>query len=249
MVDRPKLEPFARCGVQADMGRVLLVVAALLALTGCGAGSETRPAGSTEGSEPEALPDVARVICQAESHPRVEAPAVKSQPDGVHIRFVNQTGKDLTFSIEDPGEGGMGANAPQGTSTHVVDLHPGTVSIACYDGFTEDGSQVATTPLQIVDKHGVWIPATLTCAAAFSGHADYAPGARGDADPLEAAQGALERYIRPGDVVEPAGHPEAEEPLYRLVRAGEVLAIVDLDDDGAGGWLPSTVTGCSSLER
>ena len=38
-------------------------------------------------------------------------------------------------------------------------------------------------------------------------------------------------------------------PLYRLVRAGEVLAVVDLVDDGAGGWLPSTVTGCSSLER
>jgi hypothetical protein len=231
------------------MGRVLLVVAALLALTGCGAGSETTgPAGSTQNSEPEALQDVARVICQAESPPRVETPAVKPQPDGVHIRFVNRTGKELTFSIEDPGEGGMGANAPQGTSTHVVDLHPGTVSIACYDGFTEDGSEVATAPLRIVDKHGVWIPATLTCAAAFSGHTDYAPEARGDADPLEAARGGLEGYMQPGDVVEPAGYPEAEQPVYRLVRAGEVLAIVDLEDDGAAGWLPSTVTGCSSLE-
>ena len=88
------------------MGHVLLVVAAVLALTGCGAGSEAGPAGSTESSEPEALPDVAGVVCQAESPPRLEAPAVKPQPDGVHIRFVNQTGKDLTFSIEDPGEGG-----------------------------------------------------------------------------------------------------------------------------------------------
>ena len=231
------------------MGRVLLAVAAVLALTGCGAGSETGPAGPIESSEPEALPDVAHVICQAESPPRVEAPAVKPQPDGVHIRFVNQTGKDLAFSIEDPSGGGMGADAPQGTATHVVDLHPVTVSIACYDAFTEDGSEVATTPLQIVDKHGVWTPATLTCAAAFSTHADYAPDARGDAGPLEAARGGLEGYIQPGDVVEPAGYPEAEEPLYRLVRAGEVLAIVDLEDDGAGGWLPSTVTGCSSLER
>jgi hypothetical protein len=33
------------------------------------------------------------------------------------------------------------------------------------------------------------------------------------------------------------------------VRAGEVLAIVDLENLGERGWLPSTVTGCSSLER
>jgi hypothetical protein len=231
------------------MGRVLLVVAAVFALTACGAGPEVGPAGSTEISQPEALPDVARVVCQAESPPQVETPVVKPQPDGVHIRFVNETGKDLAFSIEDPSEGGMGAGARQGTSTQVIDLHPGMVSIACYDAITEDGSEVAKTPLEIVDEDGVWIPARLTCAAAFSTHADYTLEARGDPDPLEAARGGLESYMQPGDVVEPAGYPEAETPLYRLVRAGEVLAIVDLEDDGAGGWLPSTVTGCSSLER
>ena len=53
--------------------------------------------------------------------------------------------------------------------------------------------------------------------------------------------------MRPGDMVEPAGYPEAETPVYRLVRGSDVLATVDLLDDGAGGWLPSTVNGCSSL--
>lgn len=231
------------------MRRVLLIVATMLALTACGAGSETGPAGSTESSEPEALPDVARVACQAEGPPRMETPAVKPQLDGVHIRFVNDTGSDLAFSIEDPSEGGMGADAPRGTSAQVADLHPGTVTIACYGASTEDGSEVARTPLKIVDEDGVWIPARLTCTMAFSTHGDYALGARGDPDPLEVARGGLESYMRPGDLVEPAGYPEAETPLYRLVRAGEVLAIVDLEDDGAGGWLPSTVTGCSSLER
>jgi hypothetical protein len=238
-----------RPAVETEVKGVPLVLAAVLALTACGAGRETAPAGSTESSQPSSLPDFARVVCEAAGPPRVEAPVVKPQPDGVHIRFLNETGKDLSFSIEDPSEGGMGANAPQGTSSQVVDLHPGTVSIACYDAFSEDGSEVAKTPLEIVDEDGVWIPAKLTCAQQFSGYADYAPDARGDPDPREAARGGLDSYMQAGDVVEPAGYPEGETPLYRLVRAGELLAIVDLEDDGAGGWLPSTVTGCSSLER
>ena len=104
------------------MRRVLLIAAAVFALSACGAGRATAPAGSTESSESGALPDFARVVCRATGPPRVETPAVKAQSDGVHIRFVNETGKDLSFSIEDPSEGGMGADAPEGTSTKVVDL-------------------------------------------------------------------------------------------------------------------------------
>lgn len=111
----------------------------------------------------------------------------------------------------------MGANAPQGTSTHVVDLHPGTVSLACYDGSTEDGSEVARAQLDIVDERGLWVSAKLSCASAVSTEAEYELGAPGNADPLTATREALERYIRPRDVVEPAGYPKAEEHIYRLV--------------------------------
>jgi len=232
------------------MRRVLLIVAAVFALSACGAGRTTAPAGSTESSESGALPDFARVVCQATGPPRVETPAVKPQPDGVHIRFVNETGKDLSFSIEDPSGGGMGADAPEGTSTQVVNLHPGTVSIACFDAFTEDAGKVAQTALEIVDEDGVWIPARLTCTQRFSGFTDYAAGARGKADPLEAAREGLDSYIRASDTIELAGYPDAKETLlYRLVRAGDVLAIVELEDDGVGGWLAGNVTGCSSLDR
>jgi hypothetical protein len=229
---------------------VLIILAAVLALTACGAGREAVPAGSTESPQPGALPAFARVVCQSAGPPRIETPAVKPQPDGVHIEFVNETGKDMGFSIEDPSEGGMGDNAPQGTSTQVVDLHPGTVSIACYDAFTADAGEAAKTALRIVDEDDVWIPARLTCGQQFSGYLDYAADARGNADPLEAAREGLGGYMQPGDTVEPAGYPEAQTTLlYRMVRAGEVLAIVELEDDGSGGWLPGNVTGCSSLSR
>jgi hypothetical protein len=226
------------------------ILVAVLALTACGAEREAVPAGSIESSQPGALPDLARVVCEAEGPPRIETPAVKPRPDGVHIEFVNETGKDMGFSIEDPSEGGMGDNAREGTSTQVVDLHPGTVSIACYDAFTEDAGKAPKTAIKIVDEDDVWIPARLTCTQQFSGYLDYAADARGNADPLEAARDGLSGYMQTGDTVEPAGYPEAQTTLqYRLVRAGEVLAIVELEDAGSGGWLPGSVTGCSSLSR
>ena len=228
------------------------MVAAALVVSACGAGQETMPGGSTQTTEPKApLPDVARVICRAGEAPTIETPAVKPQLDGVHVRFVNETGKGLTFSIEDPSEGGMGADAPQGTSAQVADLHPGTVSISCYDGYTEDGSEVAQAPLEIVDEDGIWIPTRLQCESefAFSQTSDYVSGARSKSDPLAAAEEALDGYTQQGDVVQPAGYPNTPERIYRLVRAGDILANVSLFRDGAGGWLPDTVTGCSELEQ
>ena len=230
---------------------LVLALAAALALPACGAGQETAPAGPTASPEPEAaLPNVARVVCESGLAPTVETPAVKPQRDGVHIEFVNGTGKDLGFSIEDPSEGGLGAGAPPGTSTQIVDLHPGTVTIACYDDAAEDGSEVPRSPLEIVDQDGVWISTRLTCSSdtGFSQTVDYMQGARGEADPLEAAQKALEHYTKPEDVVEAAGYPDTEVRIYRFVRAGDVLATVSLWDDGADGWLPDTVTGCGELE-
>jgi hypothetical protein len=228
------------------------LVAASLVAAACGAVQETLPGGSTQGSESEApLPDVARVVCRAGEAPTIQTPAVKPQRDGVHIRFVNETGKDLSFDIEDPSEGGVGADAPQGTSSQVADLHPGTVSISCYDAYTEDGSEVAKAPLEIVDQDGVWISTRLQCASefAFSQTVDYASDARGKPDPLAAAREALEGYMQQGDVVEPAGYPRTPERIYRLVRAGAVLGNVSLFRDGAGGWLYDTVNGCSELEE
>lgn len=231
------------------MQRTCLAAAAATALlAGCGQEQAPRSGGTSDGPESVALPDVARVFCNANGAPRLETPSVRPQADGVHLEFVNDTGTDLSFSIFDPSGGGMGADAPQGTSAHVADLRPGIVSVTCYDASTEDGSEVPRAPLEIVDEDGIWVPTRLDCDAAFTTEASYTEDARGKPDPLEAAQDALDGYSEPGDVIEPAGYPQAEQPEYRLVRDGEVLAVVELFDDGAGGWLVDWLTGCSSLE-
>jgi len=232
------------------MRHALLVIAAVGALSACGAERETVPQGPSESHEAGALQDVVRLVCQVKSEPPVvEFTTVKPQPDGVHFQIVNGTDKDLAFSVESPrGEGG-GTNAPQGVSTQVIDIPPGKASIACFDPYTEDAGKVAKTDLEIVDEHGAWIPTRLKCAQQFSGVMDYAAGARGKSDPLEAAREGFRSYLEADDVVEPAGYSQAEMPMFRLVRGGDVLATVELLNDGAGGWLPSTVTGCSSLTR
>ncbi len=224
----------------------LLALVAVLGLSACGTGPETgsdTPAGNPEGA---ALPDVARVACEKDGV-RIETPSVKPQPDGVHLEILNNAGSERSFSISSADGGGMGLGASPGTSTQVVDIEPGTLTVACGDPATEPD---AGEPLEVVDKDAVWVSTRLSCPERFSEVADYAVGARGEtSDPLEAARKAVEGYgLEPDDVFERAGYPKAETARVRLVRGGELLAVVDLIDDGTGKWLVSMVNGCSSLE-
>jgi hypothetical protein len=66
---------------------------------------------------------------------------------------------------------------------------------------------------------------------------------------LEAAREAVEPYgTEPDDVFAPVGYPEAGTTRISLRREGELLAIVDLTDDGAGKWLATMITVCPSLQ-
>jgi hypothetical protein len=224
---------------------IALALAAVLGLSACGSEEAAGPARSTGGSEPEAvLPDVARVVCEPNGT-RLQTPAVKPQADGVHFEIVNETGSDRSFSVLDGRGGGVGENAPVGTAKKIVALGPGPLTITCSDPLAD---VERGTRLEVVDEDGVWVSTSLDCVSGFSGTIDYVRQAQGDPDPLTAAEKGFGNYMQPGDVVEPAGYPDAATPVFRLVRSDEILGVVDLMDDGAGGWLPSTVSGCSSLE-
>ena len=228
---------------------LLVTLAVLLAAPACGSGEEAG-SGSTAAQpqpEPVALPDLARIVCD-EQGARVETPAVKPRPDGLHLEIVNETGSERAFSLSGD-DTGLGFGVPPGTTQQVVDLGPGTVAAACNDPANEPTQGGA--PLKIVDEDGIWVSTQLACAQQFSQALDYIQGARGEtSDPLEAARTAAEDFaLEPDDVFERAGYPEAETARVRLVRGGEPLAVVDLVDDGGGKWLVSMITGCSSLER
>lgn len=224
----------------------LLLAAALLALPACGAGETAEPGAETGGPPPAALPDVGRVVCTADGT-TVETPRVRPQADGVHLEVVNESGGERLLEVSTAGGEAAGAPAPEGTQVQVVDFAPGSVTVACEDPATGEGEGA---PLEVVDEDGIWIATTLDCTIGFASAIDYVQGAKGEtSDPIEAARAHLEDYdLRPGDVLERAGYPEAETQRVRLVREGETLAVVDLFDDGAGRWLVGGVNGCSTLE-
>ena len=234
------------------MNRILvLLLVALLGLTACGAGEDADsgsggPAESTE-PEPTALPDVARVVCD-ENGARLETTSVRPQPDGIHFEIVNETGSERSVAIQNAQGTGTGMGVPAGTSTHVVDVEPGALTVACTDPATEPGAGEA---LEVVDEDGIWVSTRLGCAEQFSQVVDYIQGASGETtDPIEAAKKAVEGFgLEPDDVFERAGYPDTDTTRVRMVRDGEPSAVVDLIDDGTGKWLVSMVTGCSSLEN
>lgn len=234
------------------MHRILaLLVVALLGLTACGAGEDADsgsggPAESTE-PEPTALPDVARVVCD-ENGAHLETTSVRPQPDGIHFEIVNETGSERSVAIQNAQGTGTGMGVPAGTSTQVVDVEPGALTVSCTDPATEPGAGEA---LEVIDEDGIWVSTRLGCAEQFSGVVDYIQGASGEtSDPLEAAKKAVEGFgLEPDDVFERAGYPDTDTARVRMVRDGEPIAVVDLIDDGTGKWLESMVTGCSSLEH
>jgi hypothetical protein len=239
------------------MNRILvLLVVALLGLTACGAGDDDAGsagsgggAESTEPTEPEptALPDVARLVCDANGV-RIETPSIKPQPDGVHFEVVNETDGERSLSIESAQGTGVGMGVPAGNSTQILDVEPGDVMVSCSDPSVEPG---AGESLEVVDEDEVWVSTRLECEEQFSQVVDYIQGATGETtDPLQAARTAVEGFqLEADDTFERAGYPATETARVRMLRAGEPIAIVDLIDDGTGKWLVSMVTGCSSLEQ
>jgi hypothetical protein len=194
-------------------------------------------------SEPRAVspPDVAQIVCRADGTD-VLTPRVRPQPDGVHLEIQNETRVELSFKVDDPGSGGGGFDIP---GSSVMDLHPGEVRVACYDGYREDPSEIPGEPLDIVDEDGVWVSPRLDCTEAVSGHADYVEGAQGEkGDPAEIVRRYAAKHGLAGDV-ERAGYVGSGMPVFRLVSGGDVMATVELLADGDGGWLVSTVEQCS----
>jgi hypothetical protein len=220
----------------------LVAVAAVLGLAACGSAQD--PEASPRQEAEPALPDVARVFCKANGPPVVETPTVRPQRDGVHLELVNETGEDFWIPRTN-------TPAPMGTSTRVVDLPPGEHEILCYPVHPPaDPVERERAQLEVVDEDGIWVSDRLDCREIGNQIIDYAAGARGTtSDPLEAAREAVEPYgTEPDDVFAPVGYPEAGTTRISLRREGELLAIVDLTDDGAGRWLATMITVCPSLQ-
>lgn len=177
----------------------------------------------------------------------METPVVRPQRDGVHLLVENRTAHDLGISIRQD-SGGGGDNADRGTSEIVWPIAPGSAEVLCTgnEGISDNSGWRS---LEILDPKGLWVPPEVDCGplgGVSVGHGDYIEGVKGD--PRDPVLIAAERFapLEPGDEVQRAGYPEADNPLVRVVRDGQVTDVVEYIRDDAGvGWLETEHRKCS----
>ncbi len=210
------------------------VIAAALA-SGCGPGAANTPP-----RDSPALPNVARIVCTA-AGTRLLTPAVRPQPDGVHVMLSQSGGPPATL------ESGQGGGAKPGPKPLVLILPPGSANLGCMtmaDWNADPPRHRGWVTLRVVDQDEHWVddhPAGGTCSQSFI---DYAPTAAGDPKSQlgRDARSALE--ATPGDVVERAGYPRQQPIEYRLVRDARVVALARYASTGHGRWLLEGVQKC-----
>lgn len=213
-----------------------IVAAALLAACG------TDDAPEQGSQEPGGPPDVAELVC-SEGGPELLTPVVRGHADGVHVRVRNENDYPVEFDFEvTRGDtGGGGAEAPPGTSVHVVPFAAEEVSIGCVP------EALDRVELGVVDPGDELKSAEPDCKELRS--ADFATHVndRIPRDPVAFAR----RYFRgkglnQTDLVERAVSIASEFPVVRVVRGGRVVAKVIFDNAGPN-YMSGTVEMCADF--
>ena len=196
-------------------------------------------AGSTPAATSLAVAAEVGATCDG-SLAAIATPTVQAQADGVHLQVENTSGLPLDFGIEDgTGLALEGDSVPGANGAFTYDLPPGTYRFACNASIVE---------FTVVDPAAHYVSPRRSCEAPGSGttgSSDFAPGARGPVGPvLEVVRQEL-RGIEPSDVVELAGYlPAGSDRLVRVVRDGQVIAVVKATADGHEGWLLGPLQAC-----
>jgi len=198
----------------------------------------------------EPLPDVARILCEADGATSVLTPQVVAQRDGVHL--VVDSRLDEPASLV----GGFGFDVDPGASEWTLQTGPGDRAVACWP-FSEhgNGDEPQTVPLQVLDPEGMYMaPAELECPgdARWSSILDFIDLSSGiSADPVEAVRQSF-GGLEPGDEVSVhrSGYPEADDEGGAKVivrRDGQSVAIFGLTLADDGRWLLNGGQGCASV--
>jgi hypothetical protein len=177
---------------------------------------------------------------------RVLTPVVEAQPDGLHLSVTNETAGEVHVTVERDASGGAGAEAPPGTSEHVLTVGPGDWVATCYVGAAEPNGKA----FELVDT-GIWVSTDLTdCEFAEAAHGDPPRRVATDRKDLaDLVRPTLESFValEPGSVIEPAGYPEQAEAVFRARRDGRTVATMSFYPDDAGGWVEGEARSCPDL--
>ncbi|HEX5824373.1 MAG TPA: hypothetical protein VFY18_07955 [Candidatus Limnocylindrales bacterium] len=244
------------------IARLLSLVVLVCGLVACS--SAPRPIGSSESAlsspgtqrtaEPTTAP-TASLVAGSGAIPvellvtcdgtRIDMPVpfVRTQPDGIHVRFANGSGQPVDFGMDlASGLAMLGDSVPAAGGTFTFTFGPGAYRLRCAD---------TSGTFAVVDPDRLYRPTVPDCASGSgtAGITDYAEGATGPrGSVLDVARLEL-RGLDPGDIVERAGYPAAiDDVLVRVVRGGRVVAVIKYLDDGHGGWLVGETRTCAGSD-
>ena len=227
---------------------VLCLCAFLLA--GCGGipedGSKPEDPGRTTAKIREPAPETARIECGKDGT-NVITPEVRARPDGVHFEISNRLGNDAGYAIV-TSSGGMGSNAPKGTSSHLGDIPPGKVRIGCHASMNEPFDYANLT---VLAGSSGYRSVELECPggrAVTSGGGLYEPGTAGENEkPVALVRERFPDQLEDDDIVQDAGYPESRDrSSVRAVRGGRVVAVFEFRRVESG-WLDNGYSACAGF--
>jgi hypothetical protein len=101
--------------------------------------------------------------------------------------------------------------------------------------------------LRVKDPAGSYVSIGMTCPMSGQRTAHDRETVAIQGDPAQVAAQHLSG-LEFDDSVELAGYPNSQRPMVRVVRGGDVVALLMLRSDGQGGWLYDQLTTCVNVQ-
>jgi hypothetical protein len=208
-------------------------------------GGSLAAAGGGTGTVTVASAGVAEFTCDPTGTIAPSFLSVDAQPDGVHVAVTNLARERIRFTVGGGDRStmyavGQGGADPGERKEIVVGAPPGDAHVSCR---LDSAGAIDTSPmadLQVQDPAGVYVPIGLDCPLVSQG-TDDATGYQGD--PVGVAKQHLSG-LEYDDTVERASYANGDQPVVRVVRNGDVVAVASFRGDETDGWRIGSLVTC-----
>jgi len=161
---------------------------------------------------------------------------VQPQPDGVHIRVVNELKETVSVA---------GFDADPGTTNWVFSFGPGPMELMCWP-FSQhtSGEEPTRYTVEVVDPADLFFDGSVACELEMNTQGDYAeaPIEHGP-PPLRIAE-ELITGLQPDDMLRVPGYPEQEGGSVAVITDGEVVASYGIVRFKGESWSLSSGRAC-----
>jgi len=214
-----------------------ILLAASVALVSCAEAGAPATGSTGPWTPADGIPTKVELTCRSDGTMSVSSEQVQAQPDGVHLRVLNEYDEPVSV-------GGFDANP--GPSSWTFGVAPGPFALSCWPFSRHtSGEEPERVGVEVLDPSRMYVDGEVDCDEAMSIHGDFAEEARDDGPPpLDVARQAIEG-LRDDDVVRVAGYPDQDDASVVVVRDGDVIASFGFARFEGRGWSIGGATVCT----